>query len=144
MKRIRINMRNSSMSNNVSSISKVNGNPNESIKVGPVSYKGPNLKPVAKVGIGLGILGGLCLLGYKLYNFWKKPKNDIEVATSKSKNTVNEHHEASKDKMAEDDNHTDNDIRKAQALSEIRVNERKQMVELRQTVNPGAATPTKT
>ena len=144
MKRIRINTRNSSMSNNVSSISKVNGNPNESIKVGPVSYKGPNLKPVAKVGIGLGILGGLCLLGYKLYNFWKKPKNDIEVATSKSKNTVNEHHEASKDKMAEDDNHTDNDIRKAQALSEIRVNERKQMVELRQTVNPGAATPTKT
>ena len=144
MKRIRINMRNSSMSNNVSSISKVNGNPNESIKVGPVSYKGPNLKPVAKVGIGIGILGGLCLLGYKLYNFWKKPKNDIEVAASKSKNTVNEHHEASKDKMAEDDNHTDNDIRKAQALSEIRVNERKQMVELRQTVNPGAATPTKT
>lgn len=143
MKRINYFKKNSNY-NAVSSVSKVKENPDESIKVGPVSYRGPNLKLVAKIGIGIVAFGGLCWGGFKLFKFLKKPKNDIEVATSKSKNTVNEHHEASKDKMAEDDNHTDNDIRKAQALSEIRVNERKQMVELRQTINPGAATPTKT
>ena len=122
--------------NDERSTPKANGNPNESVKAGPFSYSGPNLKPVAKVGIGLGVLGGLIWLGYQLYKFWKKPKNDIDVAEAKSGNTINEHHEASKDHMAEDDNRTDNDIRKAQAFSEIRVNERKQMIELRQTINP--------
>ncbi|MCR5659228.1 MAG: DUF3987 domain-containing protein [Bacteroidales bacterium] len=143
MKRIRINMRNSSMSNNVSSISKVNGNPNESIKVGPVSYKGPNLKPVAKVGIGIGILGGLCWLGIKIYKFLKKPKIDIEVANAKSGNTINEHHEASKDTMAEDDNRTNNDIRRAEAFSAIRMNERRQVAEMREAKKSAANVPAK-
>lgn len=143
MKRIRINTRNSSMSNNVSSISKVNGNPNESIKVGPVSYKGPNLKPVAKVGIGIGVLGGLCWLGIKIYKFLKKPKIDIEVANAKSGNTINEHHEASKDTMAEDDNRTNNDIRRAEAFSAIRMNERRQVAEMREAKKSAANVPAK-
>ena len=67
----------------------------------------------------------------------------INLEDAKSTNSINEHHEASKDTMAEDDNQTDNEIRKAQAFSEIRVNERKQMMELRQTVNPAAVPSTK-
>ncbi len=60
----------------------------------------------------------------------------IHLKNAESGNTINEHHEASKDHMAEDDNRTDNNIREAQALSEIRVNERKQMMELRKTITP--------
>lgn len=136
----RINFKKTSNYNAVRSVSKANENPNESIKVGPVSYKGPNLKPVAKIGIGIVAFGGLCWGGFKLFKFLKKPKNDINVANAKSGNTINEHHEASKDNMAEDNNRTDNDIRKAQAFSEIRLNERKQMMELRQ-ITPVALQP---
>ena len=143
MKSIKFNKENSFIGNAVKSMSNVNENPNESIKVGPVSYKGSKLKTVAKVGLGVGAFGGFCWLCYKLYKFCKKPENDINVANAKSENNVNEHHEASKDNMAEDDNRTDNEIRKEQAKSEIRMNERKQMMELRQTVNPATISPAK-
>ena len=111
----------------------------ESIRVGKVSYKGPNLRPVGKIllwgsGIGLMIWGGL-----KIYFFCKQAEKDIEVDNAKSGNNINEHREASKDNMAEDDNRTDNDIRKAQALSDIRMEERRQTIEMKQAAKRSVA-----
>ena len=104
----------------------------EEAKMGPVSYKGQNLGKRGKVFLWFAGIGAMFLGGYKLFRLCLKAKKDIKVANAKSENTINEHHQASKDNMAEDDNHTDNDIRRAQALSEIRMEERKQMAEMRQ------------
>ena len=101
-----------------------------------------------KPGKLLAIGTGVTVLGYGLYRLIdyladkvksnirrnehaKETIDDIHFANAKSGNSINEHHQASKDNMAEDDNHTDNDIRRAQALSEIRMEERKQMAEMR-------------
>lgn len=61
-------------------------------------------------------------------------KDAINLANAKSGNAINEHHEASKDNMVEDDNSTDNDIRLEQAKSEIRINELRLKAEMRQAV----------
>lgn len=111
----------------------------EEAKVGPVRYKGPYLGKRGKVflwftGIGLSLWGL-----YKLIVPKAKAKNEIKVDNAKSENTINEHHEASKDHMAEDNNRTDNDIRKAQAISEIRMEERKQMAEMKQAAKESFA-----
>lgn len=126
------------------------------IGLGPLRTWAKGSKPLKVFGWGMFIaLGGYGI--YRLVGLFANKgdsktrqeehthnTNDrINLEDAKSKNTINEHHEASKDTMAEDDNQTDNEIRKAQAFSEIRVNERKQMMELRQTVNPAAVPSTK-
>lgn len=109
-----------------------------------------------KPGKLLAIGTGITILGYGLYRLidyladkvksnirrdehTKETIDDIHFANAKSGNSINEHHQASKDNMAEDDNHTDNDIRRAQALSEIRMEERKQMAEMRQAARESFA-----
>ena len=67
-------------------------------------------------------------------------KDAINLANAKSGNAINEHHEASHDTMAEDDNSTDNKIRLAQATSVIRMEERKQVLVLRQSAKESAIT----
>ena len=114
---------------------------------GKVRSKGK--EPLKNLAIGAAI--GVSFLGiYELiYDLFNKSKSKIRKAetthytnekinlkNAESKNAIKEGHEASKDNMAEDDNRTDNEIRKEQAKSEIRINERKQMMELRQIVNP--------
>ena len=115
----------------------------ESLKIGKVSYKGPNLRTVGRVGLVFGGLALLCYGGYKLYVLITQAEKDIEVADSKSANTINEHHEASQDRMAEDDNHTDNKIREQQALSDIRMNERRQMEDMREAKKTATNVPAK-
>ncbi len=127
------------------------------IGLGPLKTWAKGSKPLKVFGWGMFIaLGGYGI--YRLVGLFANKgdsktrqeehthnTNDrINLEDAKSKNTINEHHEASKDTMAVDDNRTDNEIRKAQVISEIRVNERKQMMELRQSVNPATAPPTKT
>lgn len=88
--------------------------------------------------IGVTVLGltavGLIVLGVS-------SKNKKKVANNKSVNTINEGHEkatdtvrvntaASQNKMAVDTNRTDNEIRKAQAQSKIRMDELKQRMEM--------------
>ncbi len=126
------------------------------IGLGPLKTWAKGSKPLKVFGWGMFIaLGGYGI--YRLVGLFANKgdsktrqeehthnTNDrINLEDAKSKNTINEHHEASKDTMAVDDNRTDNEIRKAQVISEIRVNERKQMMELKQTVNPVAVPSTK-
>lgn len=126
------------------------------IGLGPLRTWAKGSKPLKVFGWGMFIaLGGYGI--YRLVGLFANKgdsktrqeehthnTNDrINLEDAKSKNTINEHHEASKDTMAVDDNRTDNEIRKAQVISEIRVNERKQMMELKQTVNPVAVPSTK-
>lgn len=125
-------------------------------KLGPLRGRVKGKKPIKLLGISmLIIVGGYGI--YRLVSFFANKgdsrtsqaehthnTNDrINLEDARSKNSINEHHEASKDTMAEDDNRTDNEIRKARVISEIRVNERKQMMELKQTVNPVAVPSTK-
>lgn len=126
------------------------------IGLGPLRTWAKGSKPLKVFGWGMFIaLGGYGI--YRLVGLFANKgdsktrqeehthnTNDrINLEDAKSKNTINEHHEASKDTMAVDDNRTNNEIRKAQVISEIRVNERKQMMELKQTVNPVAVPSTK-
>lgn len=125
-------------------------------RVGPLRARVKGKKPLGLLGIGSLIIAS-CYGIYRVISYFANRgdsrtsqeehthnTNDrINLEDAKSTNSINEHHEASKDTMAEDDNQTDNEIRKAQAFSEIRVNERKQMMELRQTVNPAAVPSTK-
>ena len=125
-------------------------------RVGPLKARVKGKKPLGLLGIGSLIIAS-CYGIYRVISYFANRgdsktsqeehthnTNDrINLEDAKSTNSINEHHEASKDTMAEDDNQTDNEIRKAQAFSEIRVNERKQMMELKQTVNPVAVPSTK-
>ena len=114
-----------------------------SFGIGPIRVGANSSRPLKLVGWGMGI--GLTAWG--LYRGVKylfdesqsksSAEQEIKVADSKSANSINQHHEASQDRMAEDDNRTDNEIRKEQAKSEIRMNERRQMEEMRETKKSG-------
>ena len=120
-----------------------------SFGIGPFRARINSPKPLKVLGwcIGLG------LAGYRIYRWIDElcdesqskssAEKEIKVADSKSANSINEHHEASQDRMAEDDNHTDNDIRRAQAMSDIRMNERRQMEDMREAKKSGTNNPTK-
>ena len=95
----------------------------------------------------LPIIGGALILGggYYLGKKWSennKTEGTIKAYNAKSANKINEGHEASKDQIAVDDNKTDNDIRKAEAFSKIRIEERTIMTTLRQQgTEPTLSTP---
>ena len=108
---------------------------NMKVKVGPVStsYEGDNPKKdmtdfLIPVGIFIGVLGG-SYIAYKLLNANKKHDHKTEELNTKSENKIRESQAYSKGKMDEYVNKTDNDIRLEQALSEIRIKERQQMVQ---------------
>ena len=116
---------------------------------GPFRVRAHGLKPLKLLGWGAGIALGAWGL-YRLVDDLidesqskASAEQEIKVADSKSANSINEHHEASQDRMAEDDNHTDNDIRRAQAMSDIRMNERRQMEDMREAKKSGTNNPTK-
>ena len=116
---------------------------------GPFRVRAHGLKPLKLLGWGAGIALGAWGL-YRLVDGLidesqskASAEQEIKVADSKSANTINEHHEASQDRRAEDDNHTDNDIRRAQAMSDIRMNERRQMEDMREAKKSGTNNPTK-
>ena len=110
-------------------------NRNIKVKVGPVStsYEGDNPKKdmtnfLIPVGVFIGVLGG-SYVAYRLLNANKKHDHKTEELNTKSENKIRESQAYSKGKMDEYVNKTDNDIRLEQALSEIRIKERQQMVQ---------------
>ena len=110
-------------------------NRNMKVKVGPVStsYEGDNPKKdmtnfLIPVGVFIGVLGG-SYIAYRLFNANKKHDHKTEELNTKSENKIRESQAYSKGKMDEYVNKTDNDIRLEQALSEIRIKERQQMVQ---------------
>ena len=119
-----------------------------SFGIGPFRVRAHGLKPLKLLGWGAGIALGAWGL-YRLVDGLidesqskASAEQEIKVADSKSANSINEHHEASQDRRAEDDNHTDNDIRRAQAMSDIRMNERRQMEDMREAKKSGTNNPT--
>ncbi len=64
----------------------------------------------------------------------------IDLDKAKSGNKIEEHHQASQDNMAENNNSTDNAIRREQAMSEIRMNELRLKAEMRQAATKSAQT----
>lgn len=66
---------------------------------------------------------------YKLFTGKMDTENTVRVNYESSCNRVNEHHEESKDRMREDDNRTNNEIRKLKAKSAIKQDEREQILE---------------
>lgn len=111
------------------------GNRTMKVEVGPVktTYKGNNpskdmVSFLIPVGVFAAILGG----GYIAYHF-KRDKNKHaykkDEQNNNSKNSVREAQQVIQMKMEEDDNKTDNEIRKARALSDIRIMEKKQMLQ---------------
>lgn len=124
--------------------------------LGPLRTWATGSKPLKVLGWGMFItLGGYGI--YRLFNYFgnrgdsrtsqeehtHNTNDRINLEDAKSTNTINEHHEASRDAMAVDDNRTDNHIREAQALSDIRMNERKQVMELRQSKKFATNVPAK-
>lgn len=110
-------------------------NRNMKVKVGPVStsYDGANPKKdmtnfLIPVGVFIGLLGGGYVI-YRLHNANKKHDHKTEELNTKSENKIRESQAYSKGKMDEYVNKTDNDIRLEQALSEIRIKERQQMMQ---------------
>ena len=120
-------------------------NENLSFGFGPFRAKANGAKPLKLFGWGAGI----ALLFWGVYRWFdglidesqskSSAEQDIRVADSKSANSINEHHEASQDRMTEDNNKTDNDIRLEQAKSEIRMEERRQIAEMRQAAKESTA-----
>lgn len=143
-------------------ISKFDNNQNRSkdSSMEEVGYAGPlgkvwsrGKEPLKGFAIGAAIVLTCWGAYYWIKDWFNKSKsktrqeentsftNDaIKLVDAKSKNNINEHHEASKDNMAEDDNSTDNDIRLEQAKSEIRINEFRLKAEMRQAAKESAQT----
>ena len=142
-------MKNEINNQNKHNLPQSSSNEKLSFGFGPFRVRAHGLKPLKLLGWGAGIALGAWGL-YRLVDglidesqLKSSAEQEIKVADSKSANSINEHHEASQDRMAEDDNHTDNDIRRAQAMSDIRMNERRQMEDMREAKKSGTNNPTK-
>lgn len=99
---------------------------------GGVKYQGKHLgRDLGIVGLIVGVIG-IGYYGVKNFIGNKKSSNKMAEDNNKSKNQIDEHHEASQDSMNEDDNKTDNKIRLLKAQSAARVEERKIMYDLAQ------------
>lgn len=115
--------------------------PNRKMKVnvGPIktSYEGENPNKdmtnfLIPVGVFIGVLGG-CYIAYRLFYANKKHVHMTKELNTKSENKIRESQVYSQEKMNECNNKTDNDIRLAQALYEIRIKERQQMTQFSKT-----------